>query len=814
MLTTTHHYCHSQPPPHPPSHQQSPFSRHQNSDSTVAELPQQQHHFSHYQPPQPHQQLQQQQQQRNLDTITQQAWDSPSTSLSSQSLTAIPLTPAPSQQSQLPYLSSPPASSAAASPTYSSPVFSTQNSPSTDFESSFWPEPTGFSMQGNNYTSLGGLPHTPPIKVFQPALFGDDSFDPQDITSASMLMQGGLPLDTEFNSLLSPAKLNHNTQQQFYSGINHKRASSGPSVLSLPPSTSAVPGLEYSYSSVSSPANKSDQGCAIRSPSRPLPTPQRTPVQNSFLAPSFQSYNSGSGDVNNNTEAEMAMRRALLEQQRRPQQEQQLRQTQHSTHQTQQQQGEDESTFPYSLAPSVSTVSHNSPATPQTSYPEEYDESSKSFSNGETTFPDIDRWMDEYLHADAIADLGAQGINQIGMPKLGRTISDICQDELYNPAMATASQERNPPQMRVNKPFSYHNVMADRLQAAQQGHISARSHSPNSNIARQRSPFRHGSPYAHMSSAYASAHLQQSPHHTSGLRGMELMGTTSEEQEEPKTISPKDALLEYHEPEEGSVPLFPSQPEPSYNVPSTTMGTSSAFQVPTNFTSLGQYPDQFSQNGNQNGQFYMPQAQQHPQTPGQPQQRVTRSHPAQPDRTLVHHTPEFPAHIPSMESTGSERNNSGVTTTPTQPKSPIKRPLDTSSDAGTYSCTYHGCTLRFETPAKLQKHKREGHRQTTPGSHGLARDGSALALRNSQAGPHKCERVNPTTGKPCNSIFSRPYDLTRHEDTIHNARKQKVRCHLCTEEKTFSRNDALTRHMRVVHPDVNWPGKQRRRGRE
>jgi hypothetical protein len=39
----------------------------------------------------------------------------------------------------------------------------------------------------------------------------------------------------------------------------------------------------------------------------------------------------------------------------------------------------------------------------------------------------------------------------------------------------------------------------------------------------------------------------------------------------------------------------------------------------------------------------------------------------------------------------------------------------------------------------------------------------------------------------------------------------KVRCHLCTEEKTFSRNDALTRHMRVVHPDVDWVGKQKRK---
>jgi uncharacterized Zn-finger protein len=87
---------------------------------------------------------------------------------------------------------------------------------------------------------------------------------------------------------------------------------------------------------------------------------------------------------------------------------------------------------------------------------------------------------------------------------------------------------------------------------------------------------------------------------------------------------------------------------------------------------------------------------------------------------------------------------------------------------------------------------------------------SAALMRNSQAGPHKCDRINPSTGKPCNTVFSRPYDLTRHEDTIHNARKQKVRCHLCTEDKSFSRNDALTRHMRVVHPEVEF-GRSRRK---
>lgn len=33
--------------------------------------------------------------------------------------------------------------------------------------------------------------------------------------------------------------------------------------------------------------------------------------------------------------------------------------------------------------------------------------------------------------------------------------------------------------------------------------------------------------------------------------------------------------------------------------------------------------------------------------------------------------------------------------------------------------------------------------------------------------------------------------------------------HLCAEEKTYSRNDTLTRHMGVVHPDVDWSAKTR-----
>ena len=123
-----------------------------------------------------------------------------------------------------------------------------------------------------------------------------------------------------------------------------------------------------------------------------------------------------------------------------------------------------------------------------------------------------------------------------------------------------------------------------------------------------------------------------------------------------------------------------------------------------------------------------------------------------------------------------------------------------------YTCTYHTCEMRFETPAQLQTHKRDTHPQTPP-SDALSVAGapsSAISLFSSQAVSYRCDRTNPSTGRPCNVIFRRPYDLARHGYTIHSPRSEKVRCHFCTEEKTFSRNDALTRHMRVVHPEIDW----------
>lgn len=45
------------------------------------------------------------------------------------------------------------------------------------------------------------------------------------------------------------------------------------------------------------------------------------------------------------------------------------------------------------------------------------------------------------------------------------------------------------------------------------------------------------------------------------------------------------------------------------------------------------------------------------------------------------------------------------------------------------------------------------------------------------------------------------YDAEGDEDTTYQTRRmQRVGCAMCTEEKTFSRPEALRRHMRIVHP--------------
>ncbi|KAH7030543.1 hypothetical protein B0J12DRAFT_768400 [Macrophomina phaseolina] len=540
-----------------------------------------------------------------------------------------------------------------------------------------------------------------------------------------------------------------------------------------------------------------------------LPTPSHTPTQDSFASSSYSNFNMNNNQTTDGgMAAHMAMKQALMDQH----------------HQT----GNDGSCpdFGHSSRQSVSSYGADSPATPHNGQEDVFnDDRFKVPSNGEKSFPRVENWIDEYLQFPDESDMRP-------VPKLDRTMTDIYADELFNPnAMAPAPAKQSSQASNNTLLSPFRNVITDRLQAAHQ----ARSQSPASSMSRGVSPFRQGSPLAPQSNSFASPqvrlgtaqHLREQQKAEADAYALQH-SQRQPDMSEPKTISPKDALLDYHESEEDSkMPLFPDasandydqsytsgdqgqydgSSEVSYGSTATSQGGNWSSQAGTSFPSVsGPSPPQSNFN------FQPPTVpnvmQGLPFNNANAQYRSVTSMPV----AGQEENPQFHPQLTSMDSSASEmpessQNSNEDSSTPTQ------RPSHANADTGTYTCTYHGCTLRFETPQKLQKHKRDGHRPhaATPGV-GSGMTSAQLLARNSQAGPHKCERINPTTGKPCNTIFSRPYDLTRHEDTIHNARKQKVRCALCVEEKTFSRNDALTRHMRVVHPEVDFPGKHRRRG--
>jgi len=580
---------------------------------------------------------------------------------------------------------------------------------------------------------------------------------------------------------------------------SHQRAASSSSIGSSGGSSPYLGhATSFSYSMAEQPSNLSKLSHAFNLESsrifgNHLPTPTQTPTQDSFISHSYPTSNANfqhTQTLDSATAASMAMNRMMIDQE------------------------EDVPGMSHSGRHSLSSIGQE-PSTPHTVGGDGYDVGLRGPSNGEIHFK-VEDWIDNYLQYDDETDT----LSHTSVPKL-----DIYADESFYPAVTTSMPVASSSGVRTHKGFISHpNQVREFLQAAQ----IARSQSPSTTISRDISPFRPDSPWAtavRLQSAQQSRESQKAQSYRNELD----QHMSPQDNSAPKTISPKDAMLEYRpDEEESKMPLFSdaasynqytAQGNQQYNANTQSLGNMKANnagnwrQAPTSNFATGQIlPTSHQQSATFN--FASPVTQPFAQgvVPFVPQNYGAASSMAAPKQD---DTPDFPAHLTSMESSASEAalgsgSNSKLEAQRPEGSSPL-------AETGTYTCTYHGCSLRFETPQKLQRHKREGHRQVaaqqqhTPGV-GSGMTSAALAARNSQSGPHKCERINPTTGKPCNVVFSRPYDLTRHEDTIHNARKQKVRCALCVEEKTFSRNDALTRHMRVVHPEVDFPGKHRRRG--
>ncbi|KAF7950422.1 hypothetical protein EAE96_007707 [Botrytis aclada] len=414
------------------------------------------------------------------------------------------------------------------------------------------------------------------------------------------------------------------------------------------------------------------------------------------------------------------------------------------------------------------------------------------------------------------------------MPKLDRTMTDAYNDELFNPNISMISAPSTTPASTQTTSNLSNDIFTQRLQAANNGHLSTQREalvlSP-----RERSPFQPGSPLAPTPGGYnahnmgfgTAKHMREQQKAKDDALAMQVQYERSNPgQVTPKTISPKDVNLVYNETEEdANNPLFPP-PRPAQSKANYRQQTSIEPE-PSESEDLSLSQQSYASMATTRRESSSAISTTSQNTPTQSQFKSTSPIISRENlRQIPQHYPFVPSTQRQASNISNLSNISNMSNdfTPTlgsmgssssdySPDQEIQRPCDTSASSGTYTCTYHGCTIRFETPLQLQKHKRDKHRNSTSLINNMGGEtrGAMTSMAqklNSQSGPHKCERINPSTNKPCNTIFSRPYDLTRHEDTIHNAGKQKLRCKYCTEEKTFSRNDALTRHLRVVHPEI------------
>lgn len=720
--------------------------------------------------------------------------------------------PSPSPSLSVSLSLSPPYTTQAYTYTHSALDPSTYYDPSNGYYSDSSPPATPENYSGLDLDQyMASRSQNPPIRVQESTITPSVS---QPASSPSLMYRYG-PQDGlgSLDSRNLVTRMRQPAHRQELAQLDHqqfnKRLSLESSVGSTGPnspysqSSSYPPTLDQDSSSASSPRHETlDIGYSgAGQPPKPLFAEPNLAMQDSFLAPAFNDFNPMAHDPANMTAIEAAMSQAIAEE------------------------GKPVMGHQYS---SVSRESFNSP------YAALDDGRSRFFPEGRTAAVNLDQ-----------------------------TIADGCHGELYDASMvnsAPVSQGHHTAE-QTNLHSPYRTVFSERLQTANQNHMFARSASPITNMSRERSPFVPTSDYAvekfsnsastpHSPAARLNSASSMREKQKADISAREYQLSTMQRDQAPSsTISPKEAMLVYNEAEEDAkVPLFPQEKlqkrenqfastnPNTRHLPRSDVDNTDTQRNYDNIRSRRRQNFSSSAPSSQSGpnySFMSPSAPSAPNNVPMPQQYpfISNSRRQSSSVQSSSDSPVFPAQLSSMESTRSENGPPEMigftadTELPTpSPPSPPQRPTDTLAGSGSYACTSPGCSQRFDTSTKLQKHRREAHRATSPlpnpstpttssraTTNAPGSSSSATANRNNQAGPHKCERTNPSTGKPCNTQFSRSYDLTRHEETIHNNRKMKVRCQFCTEEKTFSRNDALTRHMRVVHPDVDFPGKTKRR---
>lgn len=410
----------------------------------------------------------------------------------------------------------------------------------------------------------------------------------------------------------------------------------------------------------------------------------------------------------------------------------------------------------------------------------------------DTYVPIYDEWMDEGLQFPFTLD------NPV--PKFTRTISDAVEDELFRSSNVEAPKLQQPRQRQNNA------TLATFYQKAQNDHAMEARHTTPSQlrVPRGDSPFRADSPFHPLRTPQPTVsaptrHSNFHPYMTfQGRREQQkqldaqsinehMLAEAEQIVSTPKTISPKDAVLEYPEPEDEASKISLFANEQHY-------GSGNGHNHTTSLHAHNGYNSHEITNDMHDRGYDMNTSRRGSEAESLSSVGAFSFHQQSPQ------IPMLPSNFPYSQPLESTAMTAPVMIGDhhyAKSSSPSTKPEGSKADTGAYTCTAPGCQQRFSTSMKLQKHRRENHRQSTPvGSAGMT---STLHgnTPNRHQGPHRCTRINPTTGKPCNTIFSRPYDLTRHEDTIHNTSREKVRCEICNDEKTFSRQDALTRHKKV-----------------
>ncbi|KAK9371326.1 hypothetical protein V1509DRAFT_637003 [Lipomyces kononenkoae] len=259
------------------------------------------------------------------------------------------------------------------------------------------------------------------------------------------------------------------------------------------------------------------------------------------------------------------------------------------------------------------------------------------------------------------------------------------------------------------------------------------------------------------------------------------------EQTTAKTISPKEALLDYVEGEEAI-----SDPETSQ------VGTSGLFATtPSSSSSSTKFEDPSDlESGDELADFELfarPRPTSYPRSQGPYEiQNESIGTPTQSSSVTSPGGSDYDDSSPSNVASNAPSIASAHMGTSSghdlNISSPSSRTPEGTDEPVIFVCP--DCGKRFPKAQNLQLHRR---------THSLTPPRKKVPL-SAQTGPHRCTWINPATGKTCHKVFSRPYDLIRHQETIHASNRKTFKCELCGDDtKTFSRHDALARHIRVKH---------------